>query len=93
MTHWVDNRGSIRVSADERILFKLSGRWSGHIGAAGVRAASAWGCRGSAGATDDGAKISKRQAGRSSQGGRTRLTRRTPKTTVGPSAGRASRAE
>ena len=36
MTHWVDNRGSIRVSADERILVKaLSRRTSVHRGRRG----------------------------------------------------------
>jgi len=36
VTHWVDNRGSIRVSADERILIKaLSRRRSGHRGRGG----------------------------------------------------------
>ena len=54
-------------------------------GAAGVRAA--WGCRGSAGATGGGAGSYTRQAGRRSQGGRTRLTERTTKSMGGPSAG------
>ena len=43
MIRWVDNRGSIRDSADERILVKaLPGGRSGHRGR---RGGGAWGCR------------------------------------------------
>jgi len=89
---WVDNTGAVFVTA--RTSASSSKHYPGDgvgTGAAGVGAA--WGCRGSARAADIGAGSYQRQARRRSQGGRTRLTGRAPKSTGAPSAGGASGAE